>query len=105
MGFVQGRDSHDPLHLPPPPASWDEGSFLGDQGRLSFANSEQLIKAMADRLAADGWKKLGYEYVTLDDCWAAGKRDALGRLQADPQRFPSGMKALADYVSAVEGLP
>lgn len=60
---------------------------------------------MADRLAADGWKKLGYEYVTLDDCWAADKRDALGRLQADPRRFPSGMKALADYVSAGEGLP
>ncbi|XP_032086208.1 alpha-N-acetylgalactosaminidase-like [Thamnophis elegans] len=60
--------------------------------------SEHLVKVMADRLAADGWKELGYEYVTLDDCWAAGKRDTRGRLQADPQRFPSGMKALADYV-------
>lgn len=60
---------------------------------------------MADRLAVDGWKELGYEYVTLDDCWAAGKRDARGRLQADPQRFPSGMKALADYVSAGRACP
>ncbi|XP_063171055.1 alpha-N-acetylgalactosaminidase-like isoform X2 [Candoia aspera] len=60
--------------------------------------SEHLIKAMADRLAGDGWKKLGYEYITLDDCWAARKRDVEGRLQADPQRFPSGMKTLADYV-------
>ncbi|ETE72131.1 Alpha-N-acetylgalactosaminidase, partial [Ophiophagus hannah] len=60
---------------------------------------------MADRLAADGWKKLGYEYVTLDDCWAAGKRDAHGRLQADPQRFPSGMKALADYTLIPDDCP
>lgn len=89
----------------PPSASWHRGSSLENQGHLSFAHSEHLIKAMADRLAVDGWKELGYEYVTLDDCWAAGKRDAHGRLQADPQRFPSGMKALADYVSAGECLP
>nr|XP_020664052.1 alpha-N-acetylgalactosaminidase-like isoform X1 [Pogona vitticeps] len=60
--------------------------------------SERLIKSMADRLAGDGWKRLGYEYVNLDDCWEAPKRDAQGRLQPDPERFPSGIKALADYV-------
>ncbi|XP_042294303.1 alpha-N-acetylgalactosaminidase-like isoform X2 [Sceloporus undulatus] len=59
---------------------------------------ERLIKAMADRLVEDGWKELGYQYVNLDDCWATRKRDARGRLQADPGRFPSGIKALADYV-------
>ncbi|XP_015265368.1 PREDICTED: alpha-N-acetylgalactosaminidase-like [Gekko japonicus] len=60
--------------------------------------SERLIKAMADRLAEDGWKELGYNYVNLDDCWAAKERDSLGRLQANASRFPSGIKALADYV-------
>ncbi|XP_053132886.1 alpha-N-acetylgalactosaminidase-like isoform X2 [Hemicordylus capensis] len=55
---------------------------------------------MADRMAEDGWKQLGYEYINLDDCWEAEERDAQGRLQADPQRFPSGIKALADYVHA-----
>ena len=29
----------------------------------------------------------------------ANERDSLGRLQPDPDRFPSGVKALADYVS------
>jgi hypothetical protein len=29
----------------------------------------------------------------------AHERDSDGRLQPDPQRFPSGIKALADYVS------
>ncbi|XP_033023957.1 alpha-N-acetylgalactosaminidase-like isoform X1 [Lacerta agilis] len=60
--------------------------------------SEHLIKAMADRLAGDGWLRLGYKYVNLDDCWAANKRDAQGRLQPNPERFPSGIKALADYI-------
>ncbi|XP_041085037.1 alpha-N-acetylgalactosaminidase-like [Polyodon spathula] len=62
--------------------------------------SEHLFKAMADRLAEDGWRALGYEYVNIDDCWASKKRDARGRLQPDPKRFPSGIKALADYVHA-----
>ncbi|XP_077172239.1 alpha-N-acetylgalactosaminidase-like [Paroedura picta] len=60
--------------------------------------SERLIKTMADRLAEDGWKELGYQYMNLDDCWAAKERDAQGRLQANRSRFPSGIKALADYV-------
>ena len=55
--------------------------------------------AMADRIVSDGYKDAGYEYVHIDDCWAARQRDSNGKLQADPQRFPSGMKALADYVS------
>jgi hypothetical protein len=37
---------------------------------------------------------------TVDDCWQAMARDATGQLQADPTRFPSGIKSLADYVHA-----
>lgn len=54
---------------------------------------------MADRLVVDGYRDAGYVYVNIDDCWAALERDSNGRLQADPQRFPSGIKFLADYVS------
>ncbi|XP_067830806.1 LOW QUALITY PROTEIN: alpha-N-acetylgalactosaminidase-like [Heptranchias perlo] len=60
--------------------------------------SERLFMDMADRLTEDGWKELGYQYVNIDDCWAAKKRDSEGRLVADPHRFPSGIKALAQYV-------
>jgi alpha-galactosidase len=35
--------------------------------------------------------------VVIDDCWQVG-RDSNGNILADPQRFPSGIKALADYV-------
>ena len=61
--------------------------------------SENLIKAMADRMAADGYKEAGYEYIIIDDCWLAHERTKAGQLQPDPDRFPSGIKNLADYVS------
>lgn len=55
---------------------------------------------MADVMVKEGWKDAGYEFVCIDDCWPSHERDAQGRLQADPKRFPSGIKKLADYVHA-----
>lgn len=60
---------------------------------------EELFMEMADVMVKDGWKEAGYEFVCIDDCWPSHERDAQGRLQADPKRFPSGIKKLADYVS------
>ncbi|KAK7097148.1 alpha-N-acetylgalactosaminidase-like [Littorina saxatilis] len=60
--------------------------------------SENLYKAQADRLVADGYRDAGYVYVNIDDCWPLRARDADGNLVPDPARFPSGMKALADYM-------
>ncbi|GIG59930.1 alpha-galactosidase [Longispora fulva] len=59
---------------------------------------ETKIKGAADALVSTGLSAAGYTYVNVDDCWQAGTRDANGRLQADPTRFPAGIKALADYV-------
>eukprot|EP00052_Salpingoeca_macrocollata_P022585 m.196673 g.196673 ORF g.196673 m.196673 type:complete len:470 (+) comp21839_c0_seq3:1016-2425(+) len=61
--------------------------------------SERLYMRMADALVDKGYKALGYEYVNIDDCWQ-GPRDKDGNLAADPTRFPSGIKALADYMHA-----
>ncbi len=60
--------------------------------------NEQLYKDMTDRLAADGFKEFGYEYVNLDDCWSEKERDSSHKLVADKKRFPNGIKGLADYV-------
>ncbi|KAK7097248.1 alpha-N-acetylgalactosaminidase-like isoform X2 [Littorina saxatilis] len=60
--------------------------------------SEKLFMQMADIIVAEGYKDVGYEYVCIDDCWLAESRDEHGRLMADPERFPSGIKALADYM-------
>mmetsp|Transcript_35400 Transcript_35400/g.101728 ORF Transcript_35400/g.101728 Transcript_35400/m.101728 type:complete len:488 (+) Transcript_35400:51-1514(+) len=62
--------------------------------------NEELYRAMADRLAEDGYLEAGYSQVSIDDCWEAKSRDALGRLTANSSRFPSGIKALADHMHA-----
>lgn len=61
--------------------------------------NEKMIKEMADAMVASGMKDAGYEYIVIDDCWH-GERDSLGFIQADPKTFPSGIKALADYIHA-----
>ncbi|KAF8364602.1 hypothetical protein HHK36_033426 [Tetracentron sinense] len=52
----------------------------------------------ADALVSTGLAKLGYQYVNIDDCWAEIARDDKGNLVAKNSTFPSGIKALADYV-------
>lgn len=59
--------------------------------------SESLFVDMIDHVAADGWLEYGYEYVDIDDCWMAGKRDENGELYPEPSRFPHGIPWLADY--------
>src|SRR5258708_23384672 len=61
--------------------------------------SEDLIRQIADAMIASGMKDAGYQYVVIDDWWQMG-RDGNGNIVADPRHFPSGMKALADYVHA-----
>jgi alpha-galactosidase len=53
---------------------------------------------MADAIVSSGMKAAGYRYVVIDDCWFDPQRTATGELRGNPQRFPSGMKALADYL-------
>ena len=61
--------------------------------------SEAVVKSMADAMVSTGMKDVGYEYINIDDCWMDG-RDSEGKLKANtaPNKFPSGIKALADYV-------
>jgi len=46
-------------------------------------------------MAKSGMKDAGYQYVVIDDCWQV-ERDKSGNIVADPKRFSSGIKALAD---------
>lgn len=74
-----------------PPMGWNSWNTFACE------IDEQLIKEMADTMTKNGMQQAGYEYVNIDDCWH-GERDEQGNIQVDKQRFPSGMKALADYV-------
>jgi len=75
-----------------PPMGWNSWA------RYELRIDEGLIRATADAMASGGMKGAGYEYIIVDAGWKAKTRDADGRLRADPDKFPSGMKALADYV-------
>ncbi|KAL0296517.1 UNVERIFIED_CONTAM: Alpha-galactosidase 1 [Sesamum radiatum] len=59
---------------------------------------EKVIRETADALVSTGLAKLGYIYVNIDDCWAELSRDDKGSLVPKKSTFPSGIKALADYV-------
>lgn len=74
-----------------PPMGWNTWN------KFACDVNEQLIRDAADAMVATGMKDAGYEYIVIDDCWH-GERDADGFIQPDPVRFPSGMKALGDYI-------
>ncbi|HEY5055164.1 MAG TPA: glycoside hydrolase family 27 protein [Acidobacteriaceae bacterium] len=75
-----------------PPMGWNSWNKFACKGI-----NEEVIRASADAIASNGMKDAGYQYVNMDDCWQIS-RDAAGNIVADPQKFPSGIKALADYV-------
>lgn len=76
---------------PTPPMGWNSWNKFGCNV------SEKLIREMADAMVQNGMLDAGYEYIVIDDCWQIG-RDSLGNIVPDPERFPSGVKALADYI-------
>ena len=77
-----------------PPMGWNSWNTF------ALDINEQVVKDMADLFAKNGLKEAGYEYIVIDDGWSLKERDKNGNLVPDPQKFPSGMKALADYVHA-----
>ncbi len=74
-----------------PPMGWNSWN------KFACNVSENLIRKMADAMVKSGMKDAGYQYIVIDDCWQV-TRDATGVIMADAQHFPSGIKALADYV-------
>ena len=77
-----------------PPLGWNSWNTF------SHDINEDLIKGVADAMVETGLKDAGYEYVVIDDCWSLRQRDENGRMVVDPEKFPSGMKALSEYIHA-----
>jgi alpha-galactosidase len=75
-----------------PPMGWNSWNTFGCN------INETLIRQMGDAMVSSGMRDVGYQYVIVDDCWFNPNRDSAGNLQGDPTRFPSGMKALGDYL-------
>jgi len=74
-----------------PPMGWNSWNKFGCNV------SEKLVMQMADEMVKSGMKEAGYEYIVIDDCWQID-RDKDGEIVVDKDRFPSGIKYLADYI-------
>jgi alpha-galactosidase len=90
------RPSLDPARIanglaPTPPMGWNSWNKYGCN------ITEKIVRDTADAMAANGMKAAGYEYVVIDDCWH-GTRDENGFISEDRVKFPSGLKALGDYI-------
>ncbi len=74
-----------------PPMGWNSWNKFGCDV------SEELLIGIADAMVNSGMADAGYEYIVIDDCWQVG-RDENGEVIVDKERFPHGIKYLADYI-------
>ncbi len=77
-----------------PPMGWNSWNWFGCN------INEDIIKEVAYSIANNGMKEAGYEYIVIDDCWQVS-RDSDGNLVEDFERFPSGIKALSEYIHSL----
>jgi alpha-galactosidase len=77
-----------------PPMGWNSWNAFGKQ------INEQVIRQTAKALVSLGLRQVGYTYLIIDDHWQGG-RDKFGNLYPHPDKFPSGMPALADYIHSL----
>ncbi|MGH9511172.1 MAG: alpha-galactosidase [Terriglobales bacterium] len=74
-----------------PPMGWNSWNKFGCHV------NESLVHQIADAMVSSGMKDAGFQYIVIDDCWQRS-RDKDGNIVVDAQNFPSGIKALSDYV-------
>ncbi len=91
QGTATGSSLRTELALTPP-MGWN--SWNAFEANID----EQKIRQIADAMVNSGMKDTGYTYLVIDDGWMAGSRDSNGNLVGDPNKFPSGMKAIGDYI-------
>jgi len=76
-----------------PPMGWMSWNYFGDN------LNEKDIREIADAMVQSGLLAAGYQYIFIDDGWQGG-RDNRNNIVPDAIKFPSGIKALADYLHA-----
>ena len=76
-----------------PPMGWNSWNHFACDGL-----NEDVIHDTALALKQHGLDAIGYTYVNLDDCWQSMERNSTWHIQADKEKFPSGIPALADFL-------
>ncbi|KAF4626274.1 hypothetical protein G7Y89_g11884 [Cudoniella acicularis] len=75
-----------------PPMGWSSWNGFGTN------INEKLLRDTIDTFVSSGLQAAGFEFINLDDGWQRYPGSRLDNpLEADPVKFPSGIKALADY--------
>lgn len=87
---VLGQDKK--LLTPNPPMGWNSWNWFGKK-----EINEKNIKECMDAIVMEGLLDAGYNYFVIDGGWRDTKLGPNGELQANPQKFPHGIKVLADY--------
>ncbi|KAL6153949.1 hypothetical protein ACJQWK_01422 [Exserohilum turcicum] len=77
---------------PTPPMGWNS------YNTWNCLPTEEKIHQSARGLVDLGFADVGYSFVTVDCGWNTHERDAEGRLQWNETLFPSGGKALGDFL-------
>ena len=75
-----------------PPMGWNSWN------KFACSISEDLAKQVADSFITTGLAAAGYQFINLDDCWQSDRNATTNEIIANPDNFPSGIKALADYI-------
>jgi alpha-galactosidase len=75
-----------------PPMGWNSWNWFGKR-----SINENIVKEVIDVMVSSGLRDAGYDYVVVDGGWRDIKLGPNGELLPHPERFPGGMKALADY--------
>ena len=74
-----------------PPMGWNSWNWFGKQ-----EINEEVVQGVIDAMATSGLKEAGYEYVVIDGGWRNKDLGPDNELLPDPDKFPHGIKALAD---------
>ena len=77
---------------PSPPMGWCSWNWFG-----KHTINEQIIIEVIDAIVESGLCEVGYEYVVVDGGWRDTKLGPNGELLPHPEKFPNGIKRLADY--------
>lgn len=90
--FLLSRSNANAVRSPTPPMGWNS------YNRYNCHPNEDIIRKNAQGLKDLGFSELGYNIVTVDCGWPAKDRDSQGRLQWNPDLFPSGPVALGEFI-------
>lgn len=91
LGISVPNASAQPTVIEPPVMGWSSWNTY----RIHI--NEELIKNQAEAMVGRGLKDAGYLFINVDDGFF-GHRDESGKLQTHPERFPNGLKCVADYI-------